>query len=81
MNKKQLLWIALGGVAVYGAWYMIKYMHVTPKEKNILDIVGMRYANFEDAFLKAWAEATKSGVPEFTYNGKTYLTENGRAKR
>lgn len=80
MTKKQLLWVALGGVAVYGAWYMIKYMHVTPREKSILDIVGSRYANMEDGYLKARGDATKMKALEFIYNGKTYITETGKQK-
>jgi len=81
MNQKTLVWVAILGGAGYGIWWMVKNMHVTPREKNILTIFGGNFDGFQDEFLKAWAGAKKANSPEFTFNGKVYLTDGGRAKK
>lgn len=81
MNQKTLVWAVVIGGAGYGIWWMVKNMHVTPREKSILNIVAQKYDGFEQGFLKAWGDAVKSNQSEFTYNGKVYLSEGGRAKK
>jgi hypothetical protein len=81
MNKKTLLWVAILGGAGYGIWWMVKNMHVTPRQKSILDIEEKSYSGLEDAYLKAWGDAVKAGKPDFTYNGKVYNSVGGSVKR
>jgi hypothetical protein len=81
MNTKTIVWVGVYGVVAYGIYYMVKNMHVTPREKNIITIFGSNYKGFEDNFLKEWAKAKRRNASEFTYNGKVYLTEGGRAKK
>jgi hypothetical protein len=81
MNKKTILWIGVIGVSAYGIWWMVKNMHVTPREKAILEIQADKFKGFEDTFLKAWADAKKKMMDEFSYNGKTYFTKTGTAKK
>ena len=80
-GTKTLLWVVGIGGGGYLLWQWAKKMHVTPKEKAILEIETSKYAGFEDAFLQAWASAKKQGQAEFTYQSKVYLTASGRAKR
>lgn len=81
MNTKTIVWVGIYGVIGYGVYYMVKNMHVTPREKNIITIFGSKYSGLEDNYLKAWAKAKKSNASEFTYNDKVYLTESGKAKK
>ena len=76
-----IIWV--GGVALlgYAAWYMVKNMHVTPRQKSILGIAEKKYEGMEDEYLKEWAKAAKIGQSEFSYKGKVYLTDGGSAKR
>lgn len=80
-GTKTIVWVGGIAVAAYAVWYMIKNMHVSPRQKSILNIEEKTYVGFEDAFLKAWGNAVKAGSPEFTYNGKVYISEGGRAKK
>ena len=83
MQKGTNTFIWIGGIALagYAVWYMIKNMHLTPRQKSILNIEENSYLGFEDAFLKAWGNAVKLGSSEFTYNGKIYMSDGGKAKR
>jgi hypothetical protein len=81
MNTKTIVWVGVYGVVAYGIYYMVKNIHVTPREKNIITIFGSNYSGFEDGYLKAWAKAKKSNALDFTYNGKVYLTEGGKVKK
>jgi hypothetical protein len=83
MNKstKTILWVGIYGVVAYGIYYMIKNMHVTRREKNILIISQDNYKGFDDAYLKSWANAIKSNLSEFTYQGKVYLSNSGKVKK
>jgi hypothetical protein len=80
-NTKTIVWIGIYGVVAYGIYYMVKNMHVTPRQKSILAIEENTYKGLEDAFLKAWGNATKLGQSEFTYLGKVYMTKGGKAKK
>lgn len=79
-GTKTIIWVGVYGAIAYLVYWSIKRMHVSPKEKDILAIATDRYKGFEDAFLKAWAEAKKSSIAEFVYNGKTYISSTGKAK-
>ena len=80
-TSKVLLWVVAIGGGGYLLWQYAKKMHVSPREKAILEIETSKYAGFDDAFLKAWAMAKNQGQAEFTYQSKVYLTASGRAKR
>lgn len=80
-NVKVAIWAVAIGFGGYYIWKWAKKMHVDPREKAILDIESSKYSNFEDAFLQAWAMAKKQNQAEFLYQGKIYLSSNGRAKR
>lgn len=80
-GTKTIVWVGGIAVAAYAVWYMIKNMHVSPRQKSIAIVAEKNYLGFEDAFLKEWSKAVKSGQPEFTYNGKVYISDGGRAKK
>ena len=81
MNTKTIVWVGIYGVIAYGIYYMVKNMHITSREKSVLAILGRNYSGMEDGFLKEWAKGIKMGETEFSYKGKVYLTEGGRAKK
>ena len=80
-NTKTIVWIGVYGVVAYGIYYMVKNMHVTPRQKSILAIEENKYKGLDDGYLKACGNATKLGQSEFTYLGKVYLTNGGKAKK
>lgn len=80
-GTKTLIWIGVYGVVAYGIYWMVKNMHVTPRQKNIMLIKQSDFEGFDDGYIKAWADAVKSKQGEFTYQGKVYLTSNGRTKK
>lgn len=81
MNTKTIVWVGIYGVVAYGIYYMVKNMHITKREKSVLAILSRSYQGFDDAFLKEWANGIKMGESEFSYKGKVYLTDGGRAKK
>lgn len=80
-DTKLILWVTGISILVFGTIKWAQKMHVTSREKAILDIEAAKYNSFEDAFLEAWAEAKKQNQIEFTYNNKVFITASGRAKR
>lgn len=80
-GTKTLLWVVGLAAAGYGTWWMVKNLHVTPRQKSIVKIVGERYNAFETAFLKAWGEASEANQATFVYNSKTYDTTTGRVAK
>jgi len=36
---------------------------------------------FGEGYLKEWAKASKRGITTFTYEGKTYNTQGGKATK
>ena len=81
MDKKMLMYVGIYGVAAYFIYAMSKNNFVSKRLKSIALINDAKYKGFEDAFLKEWGKASKSGSAEFTYKGKTYLTKGGTAKK
>jgi hypothetical protein len=55
------------------AQYLVNKAFYKSGLDNLLDLGG-------EEFLKAWYEAAKINAPEFTLNGKTYITQGGKAK-
>ena len=81
MNTKTLMYVGIYGVVAYGVYVAAKNNLVSKRLKSIALINDAKYKGFEDAFLKEWGKASKSGSAEFTYKGKTYLTKGGTAKK
>lgn len=85
MKKETLLWIG-----VYAAIGYAAYIYFKPsKKKDINTIVSTGNYNsapsnlqgFGEKFLRAWAVASKKGLPNFVYEGKVYETNGGRQKK
>lgn len=81
MNTKTLMYVGVYAVAAYLVYGMVKNNYVSKRLKSIALINDLKYKGFEDAFLKEWAKSSKLNKAEFTYNGKTYLTKGGTAKK
>jgi hypothetical protein len=81
MDKKMLMYIGIYGVAAFGIYVIAKNNLVSKRFKSIALINDAKYKGFEDAFLKEWGKASKSGAAEFTYKGKIYITKGGTAKK
>jgi hypothetical protein len=81
MNMKTLIYVGIYGVAAFGIYLAAKNNVVSKRLKSIALINDAKYKGFEDAFLKEWGKASKSGSAEFTYKGKTYITKGGSAKK
>lgn len=75
-----LLILVSGAIAVY-----LKFNK--KGSENDIDIIvnsgassnKMVLATFQPEFIKTWANAVKSNVPTFTFNGKSYSTTGGKA--
>jgi len=81
-TTKTIVWIGIYGVVAYGIYYMVKNMHISPRQKSVLTILDYKtYDGFEDEFLKEWAKGIKDKKSEFIYKGRIYLTDGGRAKK
>jgi hypothetical protein len=81
MNTKTLMYVGIYGVAAYVVYAISKNNYVSKRQKSIALINDSKYKGFEDAYLKEWANASKSSAVEFTYKGKVYLTKGGTAKK
>jgi hypothetical protein len=80
MNTKTLIYIGVCGVAAYLIYAMSKNNFVSKRLKSIALINDAKYKGFDDAYLKEWGKASKSGLSEFTYKDKVYLSSTGKAK-
>jgi hypothetical protein len=80
-DLKLTLWVFGISVVVFGTIKWAQKMHVSPKERAILDIEAAKYRGFEEDFLIAWGEAKKQNQPEFMYNDKLFVTSTGRSKK
>ena len=78
---KTLMYVGIYGVAAFGIYLAAKNNYVSKRQKSIALINDAKYLGFEDAFLKEWGKASKSGTVEFTYKGKVYITKGGTAKK
>jgi hypothetical protein len=81
MDKKMLMYVGVYGVAAFVIYVVAKNNYVSKRLKNIALINDAKYKGFDDAYLKEWGKASKSGAAEFTYKGKTYITKGGTAKK
>jgi len=87
MNKKVYIWVALAilGVGGYLAYKEFKKVKVLTKEESVDIIIengkhkDRNISNFEDGYLKAWANAILENKETFVYNGKSYRTQGGTA--
>lgn len=80
-DLKLTLWVLGISLAVFGTIKWAQKMHVTSREKAILDIYADKFKGFEEDFLIAWGNAKKQNQPEFTYKSKVYVTSTGMAKK
>ena len=84
MNKKTLISIGAYVVVAYGAYYY--FFSKTAYAKKILSR-NKTAATLEElksrdmGYLRAWASAAAKNLPAFVYQGKTYNTQGGAAKR
>lgn len=83
-NKKAILLI----IVLVGAYYLLASKKPLSSNDYAKIIVSRGMAgtiddiiDFDLGFLKVWAAAVKANNLTFDYNGKTYMTQGGRAKR
>lgn len=81
-NGKTYLFIALYGIAAYGAYYLFysktayaKKIIKAQKSKGSID----KLISFDMAFLRTWSKSAVNNDTTFTYNGKSYNTQGGTA--
>lgn len=95
MKNKTYIWVALAilGVGGYLAYKEFKKVKVLTKEESVditkeesVDIIiengkhkDRNISNFEDGYLKAWANAILRKESTFVYNAKTYNTQGGKS--
>jgi hypothetical protein len=82
MKKNTLIWIAVYGVAAYGAYYM--YFSKTAYAKKIIKADKSKQSledlkSFDMVFLRAWSKAAVENAKTFDYKGKSYNTQGGKA--
>jgi hypothetical protein len=82
MKKNTLIWIGVYAVVAYGAYYM--YFSKDAYAKAI--VKAGKYSGSAEAlkafgmnFLRPWARAAKANQPTFTFEGKTFNTQGGKA--
>jgi len=83
---KKVNWINVG--IVLGATYFLVQFFRPRKKQYALSILEMGNStsyegllSFDEPFLKEWAYASNLRMPTFEYQGKTYMTKGGKAKR
>jgi len=85
MKKLNLVNVVIVGAAAY---FLFQFLR--PRKKQYaLDIVKKGNSSsydalikyFQEGFLKQWAYASNLGLSTFDYEGKTYVTKGGGAKR
>lgn len=87
MNKNSKL---VTGLVVVGGLAAIYFLVLRPKlmsaERAVNIIIKKGYAEnrtvlktLGEDYLKAWGKAALKGDDTFTYNGRTYLTQGGKA--
>ena len=94
MKKNTVLYIGIVAVAVYLLMFKKKksvvggdpvvvrdYALEIIKKGNSIATYQKIVTTFSQDFLKNWADASLNGAETFMYQGKTYLTKGGRAKR
>lgn len=84
MKSKTLLWIGVYAVVAYGAYHMFfsktayaKKIISSGKSTGTIDALK----KFDMGFLRAWSMAATKNEPTFSYKGKTYTTQGGKAKQ
>ena len=81
MNKKTLITagVVAGGLAIL--YYLT--MSKTAYAKAIAKRTGVdyrQYKSMDKGYLKARSSALKSGSPTFSYSGRTFNTQTGKAQ-
>ena len=88
MKNKKYIWIALVilGVGGYYGYKLYKKPVELTKEQSVDLIVEKGKASnretlltFEEGYVKAWANGILQNKDTFTYNGKSYNTQGGKA--
>jgi hypothetical protein len=88
MKNKTYIYISLAILAVGGylAYKEFKKAKVLTKEDAVKIIINAEkhgssatISSFDLAFLRAWANAVVNKEDTFSYNGKNYKTQGGRA--
>lgn len=80
-TSKTILWVAgIGLVGYFGIKWAMR-LHLTSKEKAILELESAKYKTFDVEFLKEWAAARNAGLETFVFDNKLYLTSTGRVKK
>jgi len=82
MKKNTLIWIGVYAVVAYGAYYM--YFSKTAYAKNIIKAGKSQQSvddlkSFDMSFLRAWSKAASNNEQTFSYKGKSYFTQGGKA--
>ena len=82
MKKNTFIWIAVYGVAAYGAYYM--YFSKTAYAKKIIKADKSKQSledlkSFDMSFLRSWSKAAGENIQTFDYKGKAYNTQGGKA--
>lgn len=81
-NGKTIFWVAVYGVVAYGAYYM--YFSKTAYAKKIIKAGKSNQSvddlkSFDMAFLRVWSKAASNNEQTFSYDGKSYNTQGGKA--
>jgi hypothetical protein len=79
MNTKTLTYVAAYLVVGYGLFYYFKRFHLSSQEKDLVIISTRDLANFDKGFTKEWAKAIKAKQPNFSYIGRNFSTQTGKA--
>ena len=82
MNTKTIVWVGIYGVVAYGAYYM--YFSKTAYAKNIIKAGKSQQSvddlkSFDMGYLRVWSKASSNNEQSFSYKGKSYFTQGGRA--
>lgn len=84
MNTKTIVWVGIYGVVAYGAYYM--YFSKTAYAKKIIKAGKSQQSvddlkSFDMGYLRVWSKASSNNEQSFSYKGKSYFTQGGRAKK
>jgi hypothetical protein len=84
MKNRTLLWIGIYAAVAYGGYYLYfskdrfaKQIKSLGKSAGTLETLK----TFDLGFLRAWASAARKNEPNFTFKGKIYVTQGGKASK
>lgn len=79
MNTKTIAYVAAYLVVGYGLLYYFKRYHLSSQQKDLLTITTKDYLGFDKGFTKEWAKAISGKQTTFSFNGRNFSTQTGKA--